>query len=202
MITIEVDDANVLRVIAELQRRMADMQPAMQSVGEYLVESTHRRFSTSTAPDGSRWAPNSQVTYLRMLESRGGTSYTKGERAGRINAKGAGVAMTKKPLIGETHRLENEIVPFASQDGVEVGSNLIYAAVQQFGAKMGEFGRYSQVSRWRKFGDKDFRKYAGTVKGFPIPWGDIPARPFLGLSTDDADNVLSIVGRFLAAASD
>ncbi len=36
-------------------------------------------------------------------------------------------------------------------------------------------------------------------RGAPIPWGDIPARPFLGLSDDEAD-VRDIVARYLVDA--
>jgi len=34
----------------------------------------------------------------------------------------------------------------------------------------------------------------------PIPWGDIPARPFLGLSDEDRSGILDIVSEALAAA--
>ena len=59
-----------------------------------------------------------------------------------------------------------------------VGSSLEYAAVQQFGARRGEFGR--------------------TRRGAPIPWGDIPARPFLGVSRVDRVEILDILAGYLA----
>lgn len=197
MITITVDDRHVLDVLDALLARLDDLTPAMQTVGEYLVGSTKRRFATSIGPDGVRWAPNTETTYLRMIEKAHGVTL----KSGQINQKGANLALTKKPLIGETHRLSSEISAQADRDSVEIGSPMVYAAVQQFGAQMGEFGRYSQVSRWRKYEKGDFRKHAGTVKGFPIPWGDIPARPFIGLSEVDADQVLAIVGEHLASAA-
>ena len=54
-----------------------------------------------------------------------------------------------------------------------VGSPLIYAGVHQFGAKKGAFGT--------------------TSKGSPIPWGDIAARPFLGVSNDDEREIVDII---------
>ena len=40
--------------------------------------------------------------------------------------------------------------------------------------------------------------YAGrTQRGAPIPWGDIPPRPFLGLSTSDAESVTAIIRDYL-----
>jgi phage virion morphogenesis protein len=54
-----------------------------------------------------------------------------------------------------------------------IGTNKIYAPVHFFGASKGEFGNGA-------------------------PWGDIPARPFLGLSADDESSILDILDQFLA----
>lgn len=70
-----------------------------------------------------------------------------------------------KPLIGETGMLSQQIFYEASPTGVSWGSNLIYAAVQQLGAGKGVFGTMAN--------------------GSPIPLGDIPARPYLGVSEED-----------------
>lgn len=59
-------------------------------------------------------------------------------------------------------------------DGVQIGSPIEdYAAMMQFG---------------------------GTHAEFPALWGDIPARPFLGISTDDRNTVLDILTRHLERA--
>ena len=67
----------------------------------------------------------------------------------------------------------------AGPQEVEVGSPLVYAGTHQFGAEKGAFG---------------------SGGGSPIPWGDIPARPFLGLSDDDREEVVNILGDFLLDA--
>jgi phage virion morphogenesis protein len=84
------------------------------------------------------------------------------------------------PLIGPSRRLSREVLSFATKDGVEIGSALEYAGVMQFGAAQGAFG-------------KDSRNH-------PLPWGDIPARVWLGLSEDDERNILDIAETFLEAA--
>lgn len=178
MITIELDDARVLDVLRSLLQRMTDMTPAMQDVGNYLVRSTKRRFGTSIGPDGQRWAPNSPITYLRMLEHSSGTTL----KNGKINKKGATLVMGKKPLIGETHRLSTEIYPIVRRTSVSIGSPLKYAATQQFGAAQGEFGK--------------------TRRGGPIPWGRIPPRPFMGLDATDQANVIDIVREYLESPID
>ena len=86
------------------------------------------------------------------------------------------------PLIGPSKRLSTEIAMFANAAGVEVGSALEYSAVHQFGAAKGSFGE--------------------NAAGRPIPWGDIPARPYLGLSDDDERNILDIVDEHLSDTLD
>ena len=175
MIRIEIDDREVRQALAELQRRVGDMTPAMREIGDVLAQSTIDRFKASTAPDGSRWAPNSPATILSYLQGKSG-AFSK--RDGRLTKKGAAVVMKKKPLIGETKSLSSKFSHRADRASVEVFSTVKYAATHQIGAKKGEYGR--------------------TRRGAPIPWGDIPARPFMGLSESDKRSVLEIIEEHLA----
>lgn len=86
-----------------------------------------------------------------------------------------------RPLFGPTGRLSSEISYEADADSVRWGSNLIYSAVMQFGAEKGEFG--------------------SMANGSPIPWGDIPARPFLGISDDDRAGLTATVEEWLEEAA-
>lgn len=174
MIRIEIDDRAVIGALSELVRRVADPRPALADIGEYLVASTRRRFGEGRSPDGTPWAPNSPVTIMRYLSRFGGT---RRRRGGGLTKKGASMAAAKKPLIGETRRLSSEVAYQLIPSGVEVGSSLVYAAVQQLGARKGEFGR--------------------TRRGAPIPWGDIPPRPFLGVSEADRAAILAILAGYL-----
>lgn len=61
----------------------------------------------------------------------------------------------------------------AGSDYVEVGTNKVQAAMMQFG---------------------------GTRARFPHLWGDIPARPFLGISPDDERDILAEIAEALAEA--
>lgn len=169
MITIEIDDRQVLDVLQELARKVDHLEPVMRAIGEDLVDSTLRRFATSTAPDGSRWAPNSEVTILQYLEGRSGVY---GKKSGKLTQKGAGAVTGKKPLIGDTRNLSTTI-SYQVVDGgrtLLIGSPQKYAAVQQFGATAHEFGK--------------------------APWGDIPARPFLGISETDQRSILDTMRNF------
>ncbi|GMU44159.1 MAG: phage virion morphogenesis protein [Xanthomonadales bacterium PRO6] len=154
MIKAEIDMSQANALFRKLVERGTNLTPLMQDLGEYLTETTKQRFQTSTAPDGSRWEPNAPATYLAYLGAFKG-SFGK---SGRITKGGAGRAMGKKPLIGETRRLSSEIHYRADAQSVEIrsGSGLDYSAIHQFGGTAGR-----------------------GVK--------IPARPYLGLSAEDQD---------------
>lgn len=158
--TITFDDAEALAYLGQLSARLGDLTPVMQDLGEYLISSTKARFASGTAPDGTPWAANSLTTLARY---------------GRMYKGSAKAVAGKKPLIGESRRLSGEIHAVTTANSVTVGSSLIYAGVQQFGAAKHSLGPKS-------------------------PWGDIPARPYLGLSVADRGNVLDILREYLAEA--
>ena len=78
-----------------------------------------------------------------------------------------------RPLFGPSGMLNSTISAEHGPDYVQVGSGRVYAAMMQFG---------------------------GTRGAYPNLWGDIPARPFLGLSDDDQGEILEIISDALAAA--
>ncbi len=81
----------------------------------------------------------------------------------------------------------------AAADHVVVGSNLVYAAVMHEGAEQGAFGAAigrTQPSEKRPRSQDYFT---------PLPWGDIPARPFLGVSDRDEEEILDRTKAFFAS---
>lgn len=176
-IIVEIDHAAIRAALARLRDAAIDPGPVLRAIGERLVETTKRRFETSTGPDGRRWAPNSRVVYEALVSRGKGYLTPKG---GRLSAKGARAVMAKKPLIGESKALSTTIAFRVEPGAVVVGSPMEYAAVQQFGAVAGALGR--------------------NQRGGPIPWGDIPPRPFLGLSSEDQSDVLEILRDALGGA--
>ena len=93
-----------------------------------------------------------------------------------------------RPLFGPTGLLSSQIFSDPSKDQVEIGSNRIYAAPMQFGAAKGSFGAYSGT-------DKNGRAFSGSS-----PWGNIPARPFLGISPEDSVNIVDQIAEYLSGA--
>lgn len=115
-----------------------------------------------------------EATKARFREGKGpdGVAWAPKSPATIARYRARGDGNLTKPLIGPTRRLSSEISYGASPGGVAVGSSLIYAAVHQLGARKGEFGK--------------------TSRGAPVPWGRIPARPFLGIDRDDERNIVEI----------
>lgn len=134
-----------------------------KEIGEHLTNTTQERFRTSTAPDGSKWQLNSSVTLWRTL---GDEHFNKN---GTVNKKGKHRFNSKKPLIGvgQTAGTLQDSIHYQLGNGeVFVGSNLIYAPMMHYG---------------------------GTKAQFPHLWGDIPARPFIGLSLADEQEIIELV---------
>jgi phage virion morphogenesis protein len=98
--------------------------------------------------------------------------------ARRVNAKGQ--LRSKGKILRDSGVLQDTIRYQLAEDGraVAVGTDRVYGAAQQFGMPQGYAGK--------------------TKRGGPIPWGDIPARPFLGLEEADGEAILAILGRHLA----
>ena len=165
--TITVQDAPVRAVLQALERRMGDLRPVFQAIGEGMVERSKRRFETSTAPDNTPWAPYPVGgATLSMLATRlaghrnkqGQRSYAYSKEGGALNAKGTRLLGSKKLLIGESQDLRRQIVPRASSHQLVVSATPVYAAMQQFGGTTGS--------------------------GSMIPGKKIPARPFLPIKPD------------------
>jgi phage virion morphogenesis protein len=93
-----------------------------------------------------------------------------------------------RPLFGPSGRLSSQIFAEAGKDQVEIGSSAIYAATMQFGAAKGAFGAYNGT-------DKNGHAYSGST-----PWGNIPARPFLGISPTDSEYILEQIADYLSGA--
>lgn len=135
--------------LGRLTAGLRDMTPVMQDLGEYFVRSTKARFGEGKSPEGIAWAAKSPVTLARYKKTGGST----------------------RPLFGPSGMLSRTIAFEASATEVAWGSNMVYAAMMQFG---------------------------GTRAQWPHLWGNIPARPFLGLSAEDEPKALGILEAYIS----
>ncbi|MCF8491361.1 MAG: phage virion morphogenesis protein [Rhodospirillum sp.] len=115
-----------------------DIANLLDEIGGGLVTSTGHRFETGVGPEGVQWEPS-----LRAIEQNGQT------------------------LVDRGH-LRDSVTHAVNSQSVAIGTNVVYAAIHQFGGEAG-------------------RNHA-TV---------LPARPFLGISTDDNVEIGDIVADHL-----
>src|SRR5690606_20982611 len=117
-------------------------RPLLRTIGNLMVNDARMNFRMSRGPDGQRWAP---------LKLRDG-----------------------KPLL-DTGRLRNSItsrlVYAGGENSVEIGTNVKYAPVQQFGALIKP--RHKKFLLFPGAGGK------GRIAAKQVV---IPARPFIGLA--------------------
>lgn len=83
--------------------------------------------------------------------------------------------------LNKSGEMRQQLAYDADPNGVTWGSNAIQSAVIQFGAGKGAFGT--------------------NAKGGPIPWGNIPARPFLGVSTEDRSAMIEELEEWMERVS-
>lgn len=127
-----LDDREVRRGLERLARAVGNLQPALDDIGQALVEKS-RAGILSGEGWGGGFAENTPTTKKR---------------------KGSGT-----PLMDSRTFVRTRLHYAVDRDGVTIGAGGVQAAVLQFGAKKGAFGR--------------------NRRGSPIPWGDIPERPYL-----------------------
>lgn len=89
--------------------------------------------------------------------------------------EGQGITLT------HTARLKNSIKAIAAADSAAVGTNTIYAATHQFG----DAGRTirAKKAKYLKF------KYKGAWASVEKVTVNIPARPYLGISDEDMEDI-------------
>lgn len=163
MITIQVVEDDISNALGILQETLDDLSPVMAQIGEYLVASTRKRIADGVTPEGQRFAPKSPSTIQNYLAN----GFAKGAKAG--------------PLIRTGDMLDHSLHIDHGPDFVSIGSTALQAAVMHFGAPKGSLGAYSGT-------DKRGRSYSGVA-----PWGNIPARPFLGISTEDRSAIMDLI---------
>lgn len=174
MIALEIKDAPAHAGLAALVAALTDMTQPMDEIGQTMVLSTKTRMQSGVSPDGTPFAPRSAVTLARYA--------AQGKKYG------------PHPLW-LTGTMRQNIAHAATSDSVSWGSNAIQAAVMHLGADQGEFGAVMGRT-------KPSEKRAKSQDYFtPLPWGRIPARPFLGLSDQDRTDITSIVAEWLDRAT-
>lgn len=149
---IRVSDAELRAAMGRLMRFVRDPEPALKTVGEALITSTQERMRAERSPDGTGW-PALGAEYAASKKS-GGMLVESGRLIGSFSRKVDGPRLT-------------------------VGTNVIYAAIHQFGGTIRP--KHRSLLRFRIGRRQTFARQV-----------TIPARPFLGISAEDRDEIEEI----------
>lgn len=107
-IAVEYDDARIRAALEGLTKRLGNLQPVFQDVGEYLLLAHDQRFRDQTSPEGDPWVALSEDYRSRKKRNQD-----------RI--------LVLDDILGATLRYQ------AGDKGLEFGTDRIYAATHQFG---------------------------------------------------------------------
>ncbi|WP_035253305.1 phage virion morphogenesis protein [Desulfatiglans anilini] len=168
--TIEIRDEGVRSLLSEIQSRLQHLKPAMSLIGEIVQESIERNFEEGGRPE--KWKDLSSSTKLQRQRIR----------------KWPGMILVRS---GKAGGLMGAISYRAFDDRVEMSANKEYAAVHQFGAKRGAFGTIlAKVrSHMRRMANGKTVQVRAHTRKVVLPWGDIPARPFMMVQNEDWDEI-------------
>lgn len=184
-ITLELEVDELLSRMGRVVALLENPEGMLRSMAEYLLQRTEDRFipgapGYQTSPDGEAWQALSP-SYLRSKKKNQDKILSLNGYLGRSFSYSVG---------------DNELL---------VGTNRKYAAVHQFGELFNFPARsqqafFRQDSRSGELGNQFVSKARSNFSQWVTlgPYKvEIPKRPFLGVSNQDADELLNIAEHFL-----
>lgn len=197
-IRIDADAAPFGTAFGRLLHAAGDLTPAMRAIAGEMLFSTQRRFEREAGPGGDAWARLAASTIRRSPR-----------RA------------PPAKILRDTVRLFRSLTTEADAGSAAVGTNVVYAAMQQFGGDIPRPAREASAwlrtarhgagrnkagkrvgskLRFARAGDraKSMRQVFFTVPAHVIR---VPARPYLGVDAADERVILDTIEGHLARAA-
>lgn len=197
-IRIDADHASLAPAFARLLDAAGDLTPAMRAIAGQLHQHVLERFDRQAGPGRRAWARLAAST-IRRKPRRAPPAF----------------------ILQDTRRLYRSLVADADATAAAVGTNVAYAALQQFGGRIERGAR--EGSAWfrlardgagrtkdgRRVGSKlrfaraSSRAKSLQAKTFTVGAHviEVPARPFLGFDAEDERAILHILEDHLARAA-
>ena len=179
------DDGGIGQAIAAARDKAGDLSDEMNEIGSTLVSRTQHRFATGRGPDGTPWKPLARST-LRKRAAKGATS---------------------PKILDDDGYLKSRITYVAGTHDVAVGTNMIYGGIHQFGGRLERAAGTQRIYRrmaGHVIGNRFVKKSEVGAKASDHARGaytiDIPARPFLGLASEDVEDIEAILMRAIQRA--
>jgi phage virion morphogenesis protein len=177
MFKVEVNDQRLTTMLEQIRAAWGNITPALEEIGNEIVEATKDSFDRQRSPFGGAWDPlKRDRSRNRKARKRGGKGDTK--------------------ILRDTGALFNSIHATVTGNSVEVGSDRKYAAIHQFGGTIQRQAGSGtvRIKRLKKRGPRSVRfARAGETKGVERKTYQsgpytirIPARPFLPIDAGGA----------------
>lgn len=133
MIKITLNDTQAVKSLQQIANQLENPRRMYGILGETLKKIHSDRFKAETAPEGKKWKPLSDRT-LALKRKRGKST----------------------KILRQDGYLADKTAYNVSNDGVEFGSQEIYAQLHQFGGKAGRGKKVTIPARpWLGAGEKD-----------------------------------------------
>jgi len=165
---VTIDDAEVQALVKAAAARCRGLKPVLKNFGEYMLLATEERFAREHDPDGRAWAP---LSARRLAEKKG------------------------PKILTERSRLRKSMAYKVGATFVRIGTNVVYGAVHQLGfagTVVVRAHRRKVKSRNVTSGRRKVSSGVGFVKSHHRKM-NMPARPFLGVSTADTAELIAIL---------
>lgn len=182
-LTVTIQPGAAVSRLEALDAALANPGGLLARVGEHLRVTTRARFQSQAGPDGRAWRPLAP-------------SYQKSKKYNKNKI------LTLRGHLRGSIRWQPD-----GPDAVQVGTNLSYAAIHQFGGTIQQHAQ-SRRQRFTRSGTRNLFAKRGARGGVterrvtrPAHVVHIVARPFLGLSQADRTHLQQLLHDWLADPS-
>lgn len=148
-LTASFNDASLSAALSGVRDAMRNPTPLLRTIGVGMAKNVRLRMDRGVDPQGVAWKPLSPA-YAAIKKGPG--------------------------ILRESLMLQRSITFVTAGHSVEIGSNRIYAAIQQFGGTIVPKTAKALVF---KLGDRVVRVKKVTI----------PARPYLGMGPEDRETI-------------
>lgn len=186
MIEIEIDDSRFGAQLSHLVGAMANATPVMSEIAGIMADAVEENFAQEGRPKWLGLAPSTLAARVggelkagRGKLKSGAWSIQLGQRAAR----------SLKILQG-SGRLASSIVQSFDAASAQVGTNVVYAAIQNFGGQTRPHTIAPKNAKALHFGGVFAKKVNH-------PGSKIPARPYLAMTDGDYAQIESAVANYL-----
>ncbi|WP_215782023.1 phage virion morphogenesis protein [Paludibacterium sp. B53371] len=184
MIDIKIDSQDVVEKLKRVEKALTHRESLMRAIAGIMADAVEENFAREGRPAWQGLKPGSWLSRAGALTKTGQVS------AARLEKKVRG-----GKILQRSGRLAGSMTEFSDNDNAGVGTNVKYAAIQNFGGK----------TKPHEIRPRNKKALAWAGGGHPVgkvnhPGSNIPAREFLVLDDSDKQRIETTVEDYLREA--